>query len=62
MVVNALAMNNEYVIYEIDSRNIQSRIKLFIDGHTDKSEKIIRDRFNKARCDYVLAKDILAFD
>ncbi|EGZ45572.1 transposase [Neisseria wadsworthii 9715] len=39
MVVNALAMHNEYVIYEIDSRNIQSRIKLFIGGHTDKSEK-----------------------
>ncbi|MDO5069949.1 MAG: hypothetical protein Q4D78_07095 [Neisseria zoodegmatis] len=59
-VVNVLAMHNEYVIYEIDSPNIQNRIKLFIDGHTDESEKIIRDRFNKVRCDYILAKGILS--
>ena len=38
-VVNVLAKHNEYVIYEIETKDINNRIKVFIDGHTDESEE-----------------------
>ena len=58
-IVNVLAKHNEYAIYEIDSSNIQNRIRVLIDGHTDESEQKIQQRFNKVKSDYIRAKGVL---
>lgn len=58
-IVNVLAKHNEYAIYEIDSDNIQNRIRVLIDGHTDESEQVIQERFNKVKSDYIRAKGVL---
>lgn len=55
-VIKVLSKSNEFVIYEIDSDNIQQRIRVFIDGHTDESEALIQNRFNKVKSSYIQAK------
>ncbi len=59
-VVNVLAKHNEYVIYEIETKDINNRIKVFIDGHTDESEAKIRKRFNAVKQKYIEAKGMLS--
>lgn len=51
---------NEYVIYEIETKDINNCIKVFIDGYTDESERKIKNRFNKVKLKYIEAKGILA--
>lgn len=59
-VVNVLAKHNEYVIYEIETKDINNRIKVFIDGHTDQSEEKIQKRFNDVKQKYIEAKGMLS--
>lgn len=59
-VANVLAKHNEYVIYEIETDDINNRIKVLISGHNDKSEKIIQDRFNNVKQKYIEAKGMLS--
>ncbi|MEZ7786063.1 hypothetical protein [Neisseria perflava] len=58
-IINILAKYNEFIIYEIDIGNIQDRIKVFIDGHTDNSERIIQDKFSAVKLNYIKAKSTL---
>ncbi|MCI0594378.1 hypothetical protein, partial [Chromohalobacter sp.] len=59
-VVNVLAKHNEYVIYEIETKDINNRIKVLIDGHTDESEEKIQKRFNDVKQKYIEAKGMLS--
>lgn len=59
-VVNVLAKHNEYVIYEIETKDINNRIKVFIDGRTDHSEEKIQKRFNDVKQKYIEAKGMLS--
>jgi len=59
-VVNVLAKHNEYVIYEIETNDINNRIKVLIDGHTDESEAKIQKRFNDVKQKYIEAKGMLS--
>lgn len=58
-IINILAKYDEFAIYEIESQSIENRIKIHIDGHTDESEKLIRDRFNEVKLEYISAKGLL---
>lgn len=59
-VINVLAKHNEYVIYEIETNDINNRIKVLIDGHTDESERKIQKRFNDVKQKYIEAKGMLS--
>ncbi len=58
-VVNVLARNNEYVIYEIEDDDVNNRMKLLVDGLTDESEAAISTRFNTIKQKYIEAKGLL---
>lgn len=58
-IINVLSQYNEFVIYEIESKSVENRIKVLIDGYTDESERKIQDRFNKVKMDYISAKGLL---
>lgn len=59
IVQHVLASGNEYVIYEIDEEDINNRLRVHIDGHTDESEKLIIERFVKVKQKYIEAKGLL---
>lgn len=59
-IVFVLATSNEFAIYEIDHPDINSRIRVLVDGHTNESEEKIRSRFNKVKQRYIEAKGLLA--
>lgn len=59
-VINVLAKHDEYVIYEIATDDINNKLKVFIDGRTDASEKLIQDRFNTVKQKYIEAKGMLS--
>lgn len=59
-VVNVLAKHNEFVIYEIETNDINNRLKVFIDGHTDASEAALQGRFNRVKQKYIEAKGMLS--
>lgn len=59
-VINVLAKHNEYVIYEIETYDVNNRIKVLIDGHTDDSELRIQKRFNSVKQKYIEAKGMLS--
>lgn len=58
-ITNVLAKYNEYAIYEIEDDDINNRLRFIIEGHTDESEKIIRDRLNRVKSQYIKAKVLL---
>lgn len=58
-IVNVLSAKNEFVLYEIDSEIPENRLRILIDGHTDKREREIVEKFNKVKKDYVKAKGLL---
>lgn len=59
-VINVLAKHNEYAIYEIETNDINNRIKVLIDGHNDESERKIQKRFNNVKQKYIEAKGMLS--
>lgn len=59
-IVNVLAKHNEYAIYEIETDDINNRIKVLIDGHSDDSEEKIQKRFNGVKQKYIEAKGMLS--
>lgn len=58
-VFQLLASGNEYAIYEIDDADINNRLRVYIDGHTDESEQKLLDRFVKVKQKYIEAKGLL---
>lgn len=58
-VIHVLSKGNEYVIYEIDDNDINNRLRVMIDGHTDNSEKILQDKFTNVKQKYIEAKGLL---
>jgi hypothetical protein len=58
-IVSVLAAGNEYAIYEIEAAEPENRLRFQIDGITDSSEKVLRDKFAIVRQKYVLAKGLL---
>lgn len=58
-ITNVLSKKNEFVIYEIDSKDPEDRLRILIDGHTDESENEIVKKFNKVKMKYVTAKGLL---
>ena len=59
LVTNVLARGNEYAIYEIEDNDINDRIRVLIDGHTDESERAIVNRYNKVKPQFIEAKGLL---
>lgn len=59
-IVSVLATNNEFAIYEIEHSDVNSKIKVLIDGLTDESEKQIQEKFNKVKQKYIEAKGLLS--
>lgn len=58
-ITNVLVKYDEYAIYEIDDPDINNRLRIIIDGHTNESESKIKDRFNKVKIQYIKAKVLL---
>ena len=58
-VINVLSKGNEYVIYEIDDDDINNRLRVMIDGHTDESEKILQEKFTNVKQKYTEVKGLL---
>lgn len=58
-VVNVLARSNEYVIYEIEDKDLNNKMKVLVDGLSEDSENIIGTRFNKVKQKYIEAKGLL---
>ncbi len=58
-IIQVLAKNNEFAIYEIDTSDINNRLRVTIDGHTDQSEELITERFKKIKQKYISAKGLL---
>ena len=58
-VLNVLARSNEYVIYEIEDKDLNNKMKVLVDGLTDESEETIGIRFNKVKQKYIEAKGLL---
>jgi hypothetical protein len=59
-IVSVLATNNEFAIYEIEHPDVNSKLKILIDGLTDKSERRIQERFNAVKQKYIEAKGLLS--
>ncbi|WP_419536551.1 hypothetical protein [Endozoicomonas sp.] len=60
LIINVLAKHNEYAIYEIETDDINNRLKVLIDGHTDEAELKIQSRFNIVKQKYIEAKGMLS--
>jgi len=58
-VINVLSKGNEYVIYEIDDDDMNNRLRVMIDGHTNESEKKLQDKFISVKQKYIEAKGLL---
>lgn len=59
IIVDILASGNEYSIYEIETKDINKKLRVLIDGNDDKSEKILTDKFNNVKQKYIEAKGLL---
>ncbi|MDD1780540.1 hypothetical protein LRP49_04930 [Enterovibrio sp. ZSDZ35] len=59
-IKNVLATNNEFAIYEIEHDDINSKIRVLIDGYTDESERKMQNRFHRVKQKYIEAKGLLA--
>ena len=53
IIVDILASGNEYSIYEIETKDINKKLRVLIDGNDDKSEKILTDKFNNVKQKYI---------
>ncbi|HAV5501236.1 TPA: hypothetical protein JI107_18000 [Acinetobacter baumannii] len=51
---------NEYAIYEIETSDINDRLRVIIDGHTDESEQAYTQKFNTVKQKYIQATGMLA--
>lgn len=58
-IVYVLAKGNEYAIYEIDHQDINNRLRVAIDGHSDKAEQQLVQRFKVVKQKYIEAKGLL---
>lgn len=58
-IIHVLVKHDEFAIYEIDTPDINNRVRTIIDGRTDKSEKEIQNRFNKVKQKYIQAIGML---
>jgi hypothetical protein len=54
------AKHDEYAIYEIETPDINNKLRVIIDGYTDESERAIQDRFNKVKQKYIEAIGLLS--
>ena len=59
-IVNILTTNNEFAIYEIDHPDINNKLKILINDHTDKSERKIQKQFNSIKQKYIETKGLLS--
>lgn len=58
-ISHILSMQNEFLVYEIETEDINNRLRVLIDGHTDESERKIIDKFDAVKQNYVKAKGML---
>lgn len=58
-IINVFSRGNEYAIYEADHPDINSRLRVFIDGINDDSEKVLIGKYNKVKQKYIEAKGLL---
>lgn len=58
-IITILSSQNEFIIYEIDTEDINNRLKVLIDGHTDDSENELIKKFDAVKQNYVRAKGML---
>lgn len=60
LIVAVHSKHNEYAIYEIDSNDVNNKLKVLIDGHTDESEKKITRRYSSVKQKYIQATGMLS--
>lgn len=58
-IITILSSQNEFIIYEIDTADINNRLRVLIDGYTDNSEKELVKKFDIVKQNYVRAKGML---
>jgi hypothetical protein len=58
-VTDVLASGNEYVIYEVDVKDIQKKLRIFIDGYNDERDAQIVGCYCKVKYQYLEAKGLL---
>lgn len=58
-IVQVYSKYNEYAIYEIEHEDINHRMRVVIDGHSDESELVITTRFRKVKQKYIQAIGML---
>lgn len=60
LIIAVHAKHNEYAIYEIESNDINNKLKVLIEGHSDDSEKKITRRFSSVKQKYIQATGMLS--
>jgi len=58
-IITVLSAQNEFLIYEIQTDDINNRLRVLIDGHTDESERELIRKFDSVKQNYVRAKGML---
>lgn len=58
-IAHVLATQNEFAIYEIDTTDINNRLRVLIDGHSEESERKLINKFDHVKQEYVKAKGML---
>nr|WP_312324516.1 hypothetical protein [Acinetobacter oleivorans] len=59
-IIQVHAKHNEFAIYEIETSDINNKLRVLIDGYTNASEREIQDRFNKVKQKYIEANGLLS--
>jgi hypothetical protein len=58
-IVKIFGRGDEYVVYEIESKEIVESVKVYIDNVTEKDESKVIERYNKIRIKFVEIKGYL---
>lgn len=59
LITNVISRGNEYAVYEINSDNIQQRLRLMIDGYDDDREAQISGWYMRVKEVYMKARVLL---
>lgn len=59
VITDIMASGNEYAIYEIETDDINKKLRVLIDGATDENERKIVESYVKVKEKYITAKGLL---
>lgn len=58
-ILGIISKRDQYVIYEIESKSVQNRIRIVVDSYDKELEKNIMKKFNRVKNEYIKAKAAL---